>query len=174
MIGAPDGSTRTTATPGTAAPAPVVRVPDKLVAHALSGVAARLIVCTTGSNCETTEPAVVLPVAVAVNDPMPSCVGCSTVAFGHAISGRRHSSGDPPIALIRALTSPSVWRPEKVIVNVGCCPVAEVAKVERSTVFVPGTATFVQAVIGTPAESLTVSVAEVYTDVVVTVKLRHA
>jgi hypothetical protein len=61
----------------------------------------------------------VLPVAVAVNDPMPSCVGCSTVAFGHAISGRRHSSGDPPIALIRALTSPSVWRPEKVIVNVG-------------------------------------------------------
>ena len=38
---------------------------------------------------------------------------------GHAIVGRKHNSGEPPIALILAETSPSSVRPFIVTENVG-------------------------------------------------------
>ena len=53
-----------TSTPETAAPAPVLRLPDKLVAQVVVGVLAILTVLVTGSNCETTLLAVVLALAV--------------------------------------------------------------------------------------------------------------
>ena len=88
--------------------------------------------------------------------------------------GRRQSSGDPPIALIFAETSPSSVRPVNVTENVGVCPVSETVNVERSMTLFPGTATFVHDEIAVPEEFFTENVADVYVTAVTKVKFRHA
>ena len=59
-------SVNVTSTPATAAPAPVLRLPDRLVAQVLTGVLEMLTDLLTGSNWETTLFAVVLAEAVTV------------------------------------------------------------------------------------------------------------
>ena len=60
-----------------------------------------------------------------------------------------------------AETSPSVDRPVKTTENCGFCPVSATGNVVRSTILFAGIALFVQAVIATPDEFLTVIVADV-------------
>ena len=68
----------------------------------------------------TTDPAVALPSAVTVDDVAANCPGVKMLPVGHSgATGRRHSCGEPPTAVIRALTSPFVVRPVKFTVNVG-------------------------------------------------------
>ena len=73
-----------------------------------------------------------------------------------------------------AETSPSVDRPVNVTENCGLCPVSATGKVARLTILLAGIATLVQAVIFTPEEFLTVTVADVYADTVTNVNVRHA
>ena len=93
---------------------------------------------------------------------------------GQAMVGRKHSSGDPPIALNLAETSPSSVRPVIVTVNVGDCPVSAMGNVARSMILFVGTVTFVQAVIAAPEEFFALNVADVYVTEVTNVNDRHA
>ena len=93
---------------------------------------------------------------------------------GQATVGRKHNSGEPPIALIFADTSPSSVRPVMVTENIGACPVSAIGNVARSMILLPGTVTFVQAAIAAPEEFLTLNVADVYVTAVTSVKDFHA
>ena len=88
--------------------------------------------------------------------------------------GLRHNSGEPPIALIRADTSPSSVRPVNVTENIGVWPVSAIARLLRSMILFPGIVTFVQDGIAVPDEFFTVNVADEYETAVTNVKLRHA
>jgi hypothetical protein len=150
--------------PATGLPEVVNAVPDKLELHALALFAPIFTVAVAGVNGVIVVPAVAVPVASTTDVLAASSDNWNTGPVGQELAvGRKHSSGLPPTAVIRALTSPYSERPLKATVKVGRCPEVATARVEMFTVLgaVDGIATFVQPVIAEPASVLMLNVADV-------------